>query len=276
MDAQAGATIGNVFKIVFIVGAIVVMYYLYQFLFVKSVDKTVVMFRPVTNVNQVQALIKTKDLFPPLLEGGEYSVSFWMYIQNWSARAGYYKHILSIGSTANGFYTLAVFLGANTNTLHVRVQASDSTTGSSGPSSIPALTNANVSAMFNTPAVGATPIVPGFSADIPNIELQKWTLVNIVLNGNSIDVYMDGKLAKSVVAPSFYRVPQGDYQLSAYNANGFGGYMSNLQISSVAMNPEDATHMYQAGPVGVSSFLEWLRSFFDPTAMENMLYPKMN
>jgi hypothetical protein len=275
MDADTGATIGNVFKIVFIVVAIVALYYLYNYLFVRTTDNTVTLFREVKNVNQVQPLVKTSDQFPPLMEGGEYTVSFWLYIQNWGSRAGYNKHVLSIGSTANGFYTLAVFLGANSNTLHIRTQATDST-GSAGPSAIPALTNANVAAVFANPMVGDATSLPGFSADIPNIEMQKWTLVSIVLNGNSIDVYMDGKLAKSVVSPSFFRVPQGGYQLTAFGSNGFGGYMSNLQMSSTAINPDDANRLYQAGPVGVSSFLEWLRSFFDPTAMENMIYPKMN
>ncbi len=275
MDADTGATVGNLFKIVFIVGAIVALYFLYRYLFVRSTDSTVTLFREVKNVNQVQPLTKTSDLFPPLLEGGEYTVSFWMYVQNWGSRAGYNKHVLSIGSVANGFYSLVVFLGANSNTLHIRVQAADSTTGS-GPSAIPALTNDNVAAIFANPMVGDGSNLPGFSADIPNIEMQKWTLVSIVLNGNSIDVYMDGKLAKSVVAPSFFRVPQGGYQLNAFASNGFGGYMSNLQMSSTAINPEEANRIYQAGPVGVSSFMEWLRSFFDPTAMENMIYPKMN
>ncbi len=276
MDAaNAGQGLRTVFKLVFIVGAVIALYYLYQYLFVRAADKAVTIFQPVKNVNQVQPLVKTSDTFPPLLEGGEYSVSFWMYVQNWGARAGYNKHILSIGAPNNGFYTLVVYLGANTNTLHVRLQASDVASGS-GPSAIPALTNANVANMFAQPVVGTPPTSAGFACDIPNIELQRWILVNIVLNGNAVDVYIDGKLARSVVAPSFYRVPSGGYQLTAHASDGFGGYMSNLQLSSVAMNPEETNRMYQAGPVGISSFTEWLKSFFDPSAMENMLYPKMN
>ncbi len=275
MDADTGATIGNLFKVVFIVVAVVALYYLYNYLFVRSTNSTVTLFREVKNVNQVQPLVKTSDQFPPLLEGGEYTASFWLYIQNWGSRAGYNKHVLSIGSVANGFYTLVVFLGANSNTLHIRVQASDSSTAR-GPSAIPALSNANVAALFANPMIGDGSNLPGVSADIPNIEMQKWTLVSIALNGNSIDVYMDGKLAKSVVTPSFFRVPQGGYQLTAFASNGFGGYMSNLQLAASAINPEEANRLYQAGPVGVASFFEWLRSFFDPTAMENMIYPKMN
>jgi hypothetical protein len=273
--ANAGQGLRTVFKLVFIVGAVIALYYLYQYLFVRAADKSVTIFQPVKNVNQVQALVKTSDTFPPLMEGGEYSASFWMYVQNWGARAGYNKHILSIGAPNNGFYTLVAYLGANTNTLHIRLQASDIASGS-GPSAIPALTNKNVADMFDKPVVGTPPSSAGFACDIPNIELQRWILVNIVLNGNSVDVYIDGKLARSVVAPSFYRVPSGGYQLTAHGSDGFGGYMSNLQLSSVAMNPEEANRMYQAGPVGISSFLEWLKSFFDPNAMENMLYPKMN
>lgn len=115
MDVADG--VATFFKIAMIVGGVIALYYLYQFLFKGEAQATVTLFQGVKNVSQVQPLVKTSDLFPPLMEGGEYSISFWMYVQNWSARAGYNKHILSIGSVAGGFYTIVVYLGANTNTL---------------------------------------------------------------------------------------------------------------------------------------------------------------
>ena len=272
MDAAEGISI--FIKMFIIVGGVIALYYLYQFLFKQTADASVVLFQELRNVNQVQALTKTADQFPPLMEGGEYSVSFWMYVQNWGARSGYNKHILSIGSVANGFYTLVAYLGANTNTLHVRVQSADPNTVTGDSAT---LTNANVGGLFNNPVIASGPLanMQG-SCDIQNIELQKWTLVNIVLNGKTTDVYIDGKLARSCVQPSFFRVPSGGYQLTAYNANGFGGYMANLQVGNVALNPDEANRMYQAGPIGITSFFDWLRSFFDPTALDNQFYPNMN
>jgi hypothetical protein len=261
------------FKMFIIVGSVIALYYLYQFLFKTGGQDAVTLFQEVRNVSQVQPLVKMGDSFPPLMEGGEYSVSFWMYVQNWGARAGYNKHILSIGSIANGFYTMVVYLGANTNTLHVRVQANDPGTVIANTA---ALTNTNVSNLFNQPVIASGPLanMEG-SCDVQNIELQKWTLVNLVLNGKTTDVYIDGKLARSCVHPSFFRVPSGGHQLMAYNANGFGGYMANLTLSNLAMTPDEANRMYQAGPVGITSFWNWMRSFFDPTALDNQFYPKM-
>lgn len=270
MDAVEGIRV--FLKIFLIVGGVIALYYLYQFLFKGNAQAAVTLFQEVRNVNQVQALTKTADQFPPLMEGGEYSISFWMYVQNWGARAGYNKHILSIGSVANGFYTILIYLGANTNTLHIRVQANDPGTVVSGT---PALSNTNVSDIFNKPVIESGPLSAEGGCDVPNIEMQKWTLVNVVLNGRTTDVYIDGKLARSCLNPSFFRVPAGGYQLSAYNANGFGGYMSNLQLSNVAVTPDEANRMYQAGPMGITSFWDWLRSFFDPTALDNQFYPNM-
>jgi hypothetical protein len=260
-------------KMFIIIGGVIALYYLYQFLFKSGAQENVTIFQEVRNVNQVQALVKTGDQFPPLMEGGEYSVSFWMYVQNWGARSGYNKHVLSIGSVSNGFYTLVIYLGANTNTLHVRVQAADPGTVVSNNAT---LSNANVSNLFNNPVIASGPLASmEGSCDVPNIELQKWILVNVVLNGKTTDVYIDGKLARSCINPSFFRVPSGGYQLMAYNANGYGGYMANLTMSNVAMTPDEANRMYQAGPVGITSFWDWLRSFFDPTALDNQFYPKM-
>lgn len=270
MEAVEGISL--FLKIFIIVGGVIALYYLYQFLFKTTAQASVTLFQEVRNVNQVQALTKTSDQFPPLMEGGEYSISFWMYVQNWGARAGYNKHILSIGSVANGFYTILIYLGANTNTLHVRVQANDPSAVTSGT---PTLSNTNVGDIFNKPVVASGPLSSNGGCDITNIELQKWTLVNVVLNGRTTDVYIDGKLARSCLNPSFFRVPAGGYQLSAYNANGFGGYMANLQLSNVALTPDETNRMYQAGPVGITTFIDWLRSFFDPTALDNQFYPNM-
>jgi hypothetical protein len=271
MDVADGVTM--FFKIAIIVGGVIALYYLYQFLFKGEAEASVTLFQGVKNVNQVQPLTKTADQFPPLMEGGEYSISFWVYVQNWGARAGYNKHILSIGAIANGFFTVVVYLGANTNTLHVRVQASDpaQVTGENA-----VLSSKNVEELFTKPVIASGPLSNMSSCDIPNIELQKWTLVNIVLNGRTTDVYIDGKLARSCLNPSFFRVNSGGYQLKAYDANGFGGYMGSLILSNVAMGPDEANRMYQAGPIGITSFWDWLRSFFDPTALDNQFYPTMN
>ena len=271
MDLADG--IGMFFKLAIIIGGVIALYYLYQFLFKGEAQATVTMFQGVKNVNQVQPFVKTADQFPPLMEGGEYSISFWMYVQNWNARSGYNKHVISIGAISGGFYTIVVYLGANTNTLHVRVQASD-------PNQVAGdavtLNSQNVSDLFNKPVIASGPLSQMTSCDISDIELQRWTLVNIVLNGNTTDVYIDGKLARSCLNPSFFRVPSGGYQLKAYDANGYGGYMSSLVLSNISLSPDEANRMYQAGPIGITSFWDWLRSFFDPTALDNQFYPAMN
>ena len=60
------------------------------------------------------------------------------------------------------------------------------------------------------------------------------------MNGKTVDVYYDGKLARSCVLPSFYKVDAGGYSAKLLAYGGFGGQISTTNIYDSALNPEQA------------------------------------
>jgi hypothetical protein len=277
---KMGSTGSLVFKVLLLIAGVVLLYYLYQALFTTGRKQSTIVIPNIVSANAGEngegSFSVVAKNFPRIMEGGEYSVSFWMYVNNWTYRTNQYKHVLSIGSDGGdtGFNTLVVYLGAATNSLHVRVQSRD--VGASATSETPDLTNANINTLMNGVRTGAGPMDSPAPCDIPTVELQRWVLVTVVLNNKTCDVYLDGKLARSCILPGFYRVPNGAYSLKAYQNGGFGGFMSQTTAYGYALNPEDVWKLYMAGPTGTVSFLSWLQSFFKPDDLESQFYPKMN
>jgi hypothetical protein len=114
------------------------------------------------------------------------------------------------------------------------------------------------------------------ACDITSIDLQKWVQVTVCLNNKTCDVYLDGKLARSCVLPSFYKVDKSNLALSLCDYNGFGGFISNTSAYNYALNPEQVWRLYMAGPGPQYGFLDYLKSLFDPKALSALDYPKQN
>jgi hypothetical protein len=242
----------------------VAVYYIYKYLFTgKSLDSYTVL-GGITNGNPTKPIDVAGDTLPGLYEGGEYSMSCWVYINDWSINKNKVKHLFEIGKDGAGNgVTLMVGLGATQNQLLVRVD--------------------NAGAPFSTgdrngllqPMMGDSSLRNDLQlCDLPSVDMQRWVLVTVVITGRICDVYMDGKLARSCTLPSFYRVSSG-YSLKALMSGGFGGYISALTAYGYALNPADIYKIYLSGPNPSSSILDWFKSFFTPEAGATF-YPKMN
>jgi hypothetical protein len=217
---------------------------------------------------------------PTPYEGGDYSFSTWIYISSLNKNLNTLKHIFEING--EHFSTLLVGLGAFNNSLVVRthtrgVEGFQATSGS-GPSTPPptsasatppnaSLTPGDLSAVAKkslfTPMVMndqllTTPAV----CDIPEINMQRWTMVTVVLSGRTIDVYIDGKLSRSCMSSSYYKVdPTGVSPLITANG-GFDGYIGQTTVGNYAMNPDEIYRNYLSGPEGSGTidFIGWFLS----------------
>lgn len=277
-----GSTGSKVTTGIVVILAVTALYYLYQFLYGTSgITKADLVKGPQNAVKKDGGAIITKsDILPALYEGGEYSISFWMYINDYKYRRDFNKHVLSIGGTgATGFDTLRVYLGAFKNKLAVRVHSRDANqtpggAGSSRPVS-DVLPRSSYNSEFDAIPQGLDQgVFP--TCDLVEVDLQRWINVTIVLNGRSSDVYADGKLARSCILPSFFKVDPAGYQITLLDKGGFGGYVSNVSAFGYALNPEQVYRLYMAGPGPQYTPYEWLMSLFDPKAAGSMEYPKMN
>jgi len=270
MDAL-GSTGSKVTTIVVVILLVIALYYLYNFLYGTSgITKADIFNGPKLAMRQNKpATVTLPDALPALYEGGEYSVSFWMYINDYSYQRGHNKHVLTLGpsgTAATNFDTLRVYLGPNTSSLAVRIH-----TGTSDNN----LLRSGNDTIFSDLSTGAAS-GPFPTCDLVSVDLQRWVNITIVINGRSSDVYMDGKLARSCILDSFFRVDPSGYQLTLLDKGGFGGYVSNTSAFGYALNPEQVYRMYMAGPGPQYDLLGWLKSLFDPKAVSSMEYPKMN
>lgn len=273
---------GIIGKIVFIVLALVALYYLYQFLFGPNGLEGKQLLNKIVNASPDKPIITTADNLPVLYEGGEYTVNFWIYINDYGVNLGRNKHVLSLGGST--FLTLAVFLGPYKNSLSVRVHTrTDNSTVPAQGSATPSpqdnsdnLAVSNLRTIFDVLQQDSGLLNSLRPCDIPSIDMQKWVQVTVVLNNKTCDVYMDGKMARSCILPSFYKVDKSNMALKLLDYKGFGGFVSNVSAYNYALNPEQIWRLYMSGPGPQYTFLDYLKSLFDPSALGALDYPKQN
>jgi hypothetical protein len=271
---------GLVGTIVFPILALVALYYLYKWLFGPSGLEGKQVLNTIKDARPDKPYITTATDLPTIYEGGEYCVNAWIYINDYSIRRGLNKHVFSLGGS--GFLTVAVFLGAYKNTLSVRVNTkgnSDIVTAGASPSPQDAsddLSMKSVGPLFTALQTDNGLLTGSRPCDIPSVDMQKWVQVTVCLNGKTVDVYMDGKLARSCVLPAMYKVDKSNMALRICEYNGFGGFVSNVSAYNYALNPEQIWRLYMAGPGSQYGFLDYLKSLFDPKAVAAFDYPKQN
>ena len=228
------------------------LYYLYQYLFGTSTGNAY----PLITANQsatadpaAPVTISSKQL-PGLFEGGEFTLSTWIYVNNWSYHMNMNKPIVLIGGP--NFDTLRVYLGATKPTLKVRFhtkEASTVITATSTTSAAEALPKSTRSTVFTTPQTDSGLLDVSTICDLPEIDLQRWVNLTVAVNGKTVDMYLDGKLARSCVLPTNFKVDSGGYSAVLLPFGGFGGQISTTTMYDAALNPEAVYKNYMNGPV---------------------------
>jgi len=272
-------------KVVFVVVMLVVLYYLYQFLFSPSGLQGNIVINAISPSNPSTPYVinsgsgtstAAAPLVPVIYEGGEFTVNTWLYVNDYSINRGKNKHVLNIGGAS--FSTLAVYLGPYTSSLSVRVQTNSPSTGIQSDKSSDSvdLTTKELASVFSSLQSGSSLLDTSAPCDIQAIDLQKWVQLTVCLNNKTCDVYIDGKLARSCMLPSFYRVDKSNFKLTMCDYTGFGGFVSNTSIYNYALNPEQVWRLYMTGPGPQYTFIQYLTSIFDPKAAMTLGYPKQN
>lgn len=154
-----------------------------------------------------------------------YTYSFWIYINDYNKFYGNEKVILK-RSAALGKETVfpKISLGENQNDMHFKV-----TTGQ---------TSSNTT---------------DHEIVVNNIPLQKWNHIVMTKSGNTIDIYIDGKLVKtSILSNTASSVVDADIIITpkpegASGDYGFAGYLSKVNYFPNAINTREAYQLYKEG-----------------------------
>ena len=131
--------------------------------------------------------------------------------------------------------------------------ASDSTADGS-------LTRASVEAFFKPLALDDSILDTNTACDLPEIDMQRWTQLTVNINGRTTDVYLDGKLARSCVSKSYYKVDPTGVKINLLDYGGFDGHIQGVTVYNYSITPSDIYNSYVAGPTGAgtSDILSWI------------------
>lgn len=244
--------------VLYIVVAAIVVFSVYSLLFPPPDKFRQVILtdtRPANELGGRDGLVKPIDF--RIDTGGEYSVSMWLYLSSWDYKAGSVKHVFSIasdGKPAGGrpeHVTMLGMLYPNENKMMIRVHQDAEGLGASGAGSGPDFTvRTNIDALYKgTMRPGAFATTVDYPiCDINDLDLQKWINMTIVVMGRVIDVYIDGKLARSCVCPGTPISEQGKSFITLAANGGFGGAVSTCQMYGYALTPAAIYGIYQEGP----------------------------
>lgn len=154
-------------------------------------------------------------------EGIEFTWSIWIYINNLQSNPNMYKHIFSKGNSDI-----------------------DASSGIIQPNNAPGLYIApnknDLVVIMNTFNVINEEII------IPNIPINKWVNVIIRCKNTSLDVYINGTIARSINLIGVPKQNFGDVYV-AMNG-GFNGYISNLYYYNYALNLNTIQNILYNGP----------------------------
>lgn len=262
-------------NIVIIVVATLVAYLIYYYTvrhILSGQDSTRAHMIPVAksiNANDATAAVMADTLaLSPWSTGGEYTITGWMYINEWNVNTGNYRHVFSLESGNKMLMYAIIDRASPTLILRIAGQADNVTTtrtdlSTSGFSQM--MTTPGDQRLDNTNMAGPVGVA---QCDIGDVDLQRWIFVSLAVRGRVVDVYLDGKLARQCVLPSLPAVSPGSLKLRVGAASlpvgsgslpSFGGFISNIQTFSKALDPESIVDMYQAGPESPTG--GWLSGF---------------
>ena len=153
-------------------------------------------------------------------DGIEFTWSVWIFIDNLQTNSGIYKHVFSKGNSnlqENGLIypnnAPGLYIAPNTNSLVV---------------------------MMNTFNVINEEII------IPDIPLNKWVNVIIRCQNTTLDVYINGTIARSVNLVGVPKQNYGDVYLGMNG--GFAGNISNLWYYNYSLGTAAIQRIAESGP----------------------------
>ena len=191
--------------------------------------------------------IKKKEIKSSLIPssnlGNEYSLNFWLYINDYKDNYHIEKNVISKGLTPS--FNPHIILDKTSNDLLIRITLQSDN-----------LNSDDIDDSF----------APNSSEDkdycrIKNIPLQRWVCINISLHNTTLDVYLDGKLFKTCLLDGFPEPNDGNMILGG-NKNGFNGYISRITWANRNLSPKQIYDKYLKGPKIIEDPLDKIKSSF--------------
>lgn len=237
--------------ILLFITACVGLYYLYNWLYnSKTAKQTVDILTgnpDMTTVNATTKAVATSEISNlGGTSGLNYTTTFWVYVSDTkgfnvpSSGTSKLAHLMDISDPSG---SSLVFIGLNPKNGNLVVRQS------TGDNSDPAVDITSIVDNYN---VGTTYTSDNRCDIINGIEFQRWILIGIVANNKTLDVYIDGKLARSCVYKGNFTLTSSTGKLTSRfgynNAGNLKGYFSKGKFYDYPVSPDLLWASYQEGP----------------------------
>jgi hypothetical protein len=260
--------IGIGIGLIVFVGVVVGLYYLYKFLYDPNAARkrtslwTGTLSLADCKVSDPLADKQKVDPVKGLADGGEFTISSWLYVADVRQKtSGGPIHLFEISqrdytknaSNASDTNRVALLATLSPQSASLKVQLGT-------PDSTETLTDRSVATFLTTDTGGE-------KCKLNTLEYQRWLLITCVVNSRTLDIYIDGKLARSCVYNQPYKLQTGTNQKILFGMNNgstdnLRGFLANPVLTNYAMSPDEVYRLYMAGPDGGNSILDWIKSYF--------------
>jgi len=253
---------GFVSSIFFLIFAIAILYVVYSY-FYPADDPS---YKSILAGDaDARIPVATKGTVPSIQTGGDFTVSMWVYIDDWNYKTSQNKFLFSISpsltaSDPNQVSPIVGILTPYSNGLMVRTsRVPQSPSSASAPGSATTSTSStpditiwqNMNAlMTQQTSMNMFQTTVDTPCDIKKVPLQRWVCITIVSSGRVLDVYMDGKLSRSCVMDTPVYVPSNNKSLYLLlgQYGGFSGRYSSVQMWNEQLTPDVIYGIYMMGP----------------------------
>ena len=242
--------IGTVALVILLV---VILYVVYTYLYPAD-DPTYTQF--LKGEADARKPVHVKGSVPAIYTGGDFTFSFWIYVDDWNYRASLSKFLFSIGPATPVPTSQNVLVGVLAplqNGMMIRASTASSSGGGSTivpPGAGPDITNEGQLTALMNQQTSTTMFQTSLETpcDVKEVPLQRWVNITVVNSGRVLDVYMDGRLSRSCVLDNTVHVPRGPLAIRLGAFGGFGGRYSAVQMWSQQLTPDVIYGIYMMGP----------------------------
>lgn len=245
-SSVTGQTSGALIAVVIIVLAVTIAlgYLVYRFL-VSSLKATMLVSEIVHCRSGAKTLSSSK--LPALTNGREWSLSFWVYVEN-AAHTTSDKNMLTFGKDQDSA-SMMVLMDRNVNRMYMVFK----TTQAGTTSAISALTQFKAGTQNPTSHI----VVP-----IEYVPLSRWVMVTAVCDQDTVTTYLDNNIY-SVVSGARFRQGaiiadpnDGDVMIGSAS-NGADAYIAKIRFCNYGISVFQNRAYYRGGP-GSGGILGWL------------------
>jgi hypothetical protein len=210
--------------------------------------------------------VPIKGDVPTIYTGGDFTLSFWIYIDDFNYLASRSKFLFALSPKTVNTTTVSPLVGVltpMTNGLMVRAHTAK-TQSRPSPGTVaapvisggasPDITQETVLQQLLSQQTSINMFQSTLDApcDVKDIPIQRWVNISIVSSGRVLDVYVDGKLQRSCILDNVIHIPRQPLHLRLGDNGGFGGRYSHVQMWSTQLTPDAIYGIYQLGPSPIS------------------------